>query len=259
MSRPDSWTWAMTSAGGVPRALAMSRTLSWRRAAARSGLPVASVQPIIPLRALVGAGARGCRARRGAAGEAAVVVGDHGGELGLELDRVELAHALVLAGDDDVDAVGVSPHVLVEPVELDLELLGGEADGAEDAEAAGVGDGRHHVAAVGEGEDGELDAEAVADVGVHGVSCVSRVSWSVRSRGRSDRCGGRSVEWTSGRAVVDAGRAGHWVDSRARGPSAARHGRRCRRRRGRAGAGSRGRPPGPGRRWPGCRGRRRAR
>ena len=44
--------------------------------------------------------------------------------------RVELAHALVLAGDDDVDAVGVVAHVLVEPDQLDLELLGAEADGA---------------------------------------------------------------------------------------------------------------------------------
>ena len=32
-------------------------------------------------------------------------------------------HALVLVGDDDVDAVGVVADVLVDPVELDLELL----------------------------------------------------------------------------------------------------------------------------------------
>ena len=51
-----------------------------------------------------------------------------------------LAHALVLAGDDDVDAVGLVADVLVDPLELDLELLGGEADGAEHAEAAGLAD-----------------------------------------------------------------------------------------------------------------------
>ena len=56
--------------------------------------------------------------------------------------------------------------MLVDPVQLDLELLGREADGAEDAEAAGLADGGDDVAAVGEGEDRELDAELVADVGV---------------------------------------------------------------------------------------------
>ena len=120
-----------------------------------------------PRALLVGRGLGDAVLLEDAAGEAAVVVGDHGGELGLELHRVELAHALVLAGDDDVDAVGGVGAVLVQPVELDLELLGGEADGAEDTEAAGVGDGRHHVAAVGEGEDGELDAEAFGDLGAH--------------------------------------------------------------------------------------------
>ena len=55
-------------------------------------------------------------------------------------------------------------------MQLDLELLGREADGAEHAEAAGLGDGGDDVAAVGEGEDRELDAELVAEGGVHGVS-----------------------------------------------------------------------------------------
>jgi hypothetical protein len=38
---------------------------------------------------------------------------------------------------------------------------------AEDAEAAGVGHGRDDIPAVAEGEDRELDPEAVADLGVH--------------------------------------------------------------------------------------------
>ena len=53
--------------------------------------------------------------------------------------------------------------MLVDPVQLDLELLGREADGAEHAEAAGLAHGGDDVAAVGEGEDRELDAELVAD------------------------------------------------------------------------------------------------
>ena len=87
-------------------------------------------------------------------------------------------HALVLAGDHDVDAVGLVADVLVDPVELDLELLGREADGAEHAEAAGLADGGDDVAAVGEGEDRELDAELVAEGGVH-------VGQSLRETGRS--------------------------------------------------------------------------
>ena len=70
--------------------------------------------------------------------ELAVLLRDHGPQVGLELGRVDLAHALVLAGDDDVDAVGLVADVLVDPVELDLELLGTEPDRAEHPEAAGL-------------------------------------------------------------------------------------------------------------------------
>ena len=90
-------------------------------------------------------------------------------------DRLRV-HALVLVGDDDVDAVGVVADVLVDPVELDLELLGREADGAEHAEAAGLADRDDDVAAVGEGEDRELDAEVVADGGVHAMLLWRRES-----------------------------------------------------------------------------------
>ena len=57
--------------------------------------------------------------------------------------------------------------MVVDPVELDLELVGRERDGAEDAEPAGLGDRGDDVAAVAEGEDRELDAEPVADGCAH--------------------------------------------------------------------------------------------
>jgi hypothetical protein len=66
----------------------------------------------------------------------------------------------------------VVADVLVDPRQLDLELLGAEADGAEHAEAAGLAHRDDDVAAVREGEDGELDAELVADGGAHGGSSV---------------------------------------------------------------------------------------
>ena len=79
------------------------------------------------------------RGREQVAGEVEVALGHHVLEhLGELLGRHVGVHALVLVGDDDVDAVGVVADVLVDPVQLDLELLGREADGAEHAEAAGL-------------------------------------------------------------------------------------------------------------------------
>ena len=66
-----------------------------------------------------------------------------------------------------VDAVGLAVDVLVDPVELDLELLGAEADGAEHAEAAGLAHRGDDVAAVREREDRVLDPEHVTQRGSH--------------------------------------------------------------------------------------------
>ena len=62
---------------------------------------------------------------------------------------------------------GLSPTCSSIHLQLDLELLGREADGAEHAEAAGAADRGDDVAAVGEGEDRELDAETVTEGGMH--------------------------------------------------------------------------------------------
>ena len=137
ISIPWSCTCAMTSSGGVPSALATSFTLSCaqdhldqRRRRGRRPAEQLAPGPALELgHAVVG---------QDLLGEGAVLVGDHRPQLGLELDRVDLAHALVLAGDDDVDAVGVVADVLVEPGQLHLELVGAEADRTEDAQAAGV-------------------------------------------------------------------------------------------------------------------------
>ena len=83
-------------------------------------------------------------------------------------------HALVLVGDDDVDAIRMVTDVLVDPVQLDLELLRGEADRAEHTEATCLAHGDDDVTAVGEREDRELDVELVADGGVHACSSGGR-------------------------------------------------------------------------------------
>jgi hypothetical protein len=98
-------------------------------------------------------------------------------------------HALILAGDDDVDAVGPVAHVLVEPRQLDLEVLGAEPDRPENAQAAGPRHGGDDVTAVAEGEDRELDAQLVADLGAHpAVPCSCR-----RRRLRNQTLDGQSI------------------------------------------------------------------
>ena len=101
-------------------------------------------------------------------GEVEVLLGHHVLEHLGERLRVEVGiHALVLVRDHDVDTVGVVADALVDPVEFDLQLFRGVADGSENPVPAGLADGDHDVAAVGEREDGELDAEFVAEGSVH--------------------------------------------------------------------------------------------
>ena len=100
-------------------------------------------------------------------GKLAVLFRDGGEQLLFELLGVDLAHALVLAGNDDVDPVGLVTDVLVDPLELDFELVRWETHGAQHAEAAGTADRRHDVAAVTEGKDGELDPQLVTQFGTH--------------------------------------------------------------------------------------------
>ena len=76
-------------------------------------------------------------------------------------------HALVLVRDDDVDPVRMIADVLVDPLQLDLELLGREADSPQHAETTGLAHRDDDIAAVREREDRELDAELVADGSVH--------------------------------------------------------------------------------------------
>ena len=114
------------SAGGVPSALAISVIFGCRSATSTCGVAVASVQP---------SSCSELSSRRPAsrhavvgqelAGEVEVLLGHHLLQhLGEVLAGHVGVHALVLVRDDDVDAVGVVADVLVDPVQLDLELLG---------------------------------------------------------------------------------------------------------------------------------------
>ena len=110
--------------------------------------------------------------------EVAILLRDHRLELALELHGVTVRPPCLFeqrGRHHEIDPVRAAVHVLVDPVELDLELLGREVQRAEHSHAAGLADRGHDVAAVAEGEDRELDAEAVANGRVHGPEC----SWNV--------------------------------------------------------------------------------
>ena len=99
----------------------------------------------------------------------------HGLEPLLQLPGVHLPDSLVLLGNHGVDPIGLVAYVLVDPVELHGELLGGEPDRAQHTKPTGLADLDDDVATVGEGEDGDLDAEPLADLRSHGFSLPLRV------------------------------------------------------------------------------------
>jgi hypothetical protein len=76
-------------------------------------------------------------------------------------------HIYGLLRHHGIDAVGLAAHVLVDPVELNLELLRAEAHRAQHTESARFADRRHDVAAMREGEDRILDPESVTQRGSH--------------------------------------------------------------------------------------------
>ena len=80
---------------------------------------------------------------------------------------IELVHPLVLAGDDDIDAVGAIPDVFVDPLQFHLELLGGETHRPEDPEAAGLADRHDDVPTVGKGKNGQIDPELFTEFRLH--------------------------------------------------------------------------------------------
>ena len=107
--------------------------------------------------------------------ELTVLVGDQRVEaVDARLGAAALPH--VLRRHHDVDAVRLAVDVLVDPVQLDLELLGAVGERAQHSVAARLAHGRDDVATVREGEDRELDVETLADRGPH----PRLLSWCIR-------------------------------------------------------------------------------
>ena len=57
--------------------------------------------------------------------------------------------------------------MFVDPIELGLELFGGEPDGAQHPKAAGLADSDHHVTTVGESEYRKLESQSASQFGLH--------------------------------------------------------------------------------------------
>src|SRR5580704_4953540 len=85
----------------------------------------------------------------------------------LELDRIDLAHALVLPRDDDIDAVRLVSDLRIDPLEFVLELRCGVGQSAEHSKAARLGNGRDHVPAMAERKNRKLDPQSIAKLGMH--------------------------------------------------------------------------------------------
>src|SRR5205085_9985164 len=103
-----------------------------------------------------------------------------------------LVGARVLGGEQEVEPVGPAVGLLLDPREVDLQLVGGMAHRTQAAEPTGVGDGRHHVPAMAEGQDRELHAQHVADSGLHRFSSspptsVPRLRPDSQAAGRCER------------------------------------------------------------------------
>src|SRR5271166_51572 len=63
----------------------------------------------------------------------------------------------------DVDAVGLTVDMIVDPFQLEVKLIDRESGRSKHSETAGSADSSHHVAAVAEGHQREIDAEHFAN------------------------------------------------------------------------------------------------
>ncbi len=97
----------------------------------------------------------------------AVLLADHLLELTLEHVGIDTFGQLHLGRHHEVDAVGLAVDVLLDPLQLDLELVGREVEGAEDAHTTRPADGGDDVAAVTEGEDRKFEAQITGELCTH--------------------------------------------------------------------------------------------
>ena len=82
--------------------------------------------------------------------------------------RVGLFHPFVALRNDHIDAVTTLAHGAVEPVQFLRQCIRTHPAGAEHPHAAAVADGGNDIAAMGEGEQGVIELQALTEFGIHG-------------------------------------------------------------------------------------------
>ena len=198
---PCSCAVSTMSLGGGPSAFTSSDG-ECCNATSSCGRAVASVQPSrwCPRSTSSGSGGTSCSARIFSTQSRCSCVIMSSSVL-LEVRGVDAFGQLHLRRHDEVDAVGLAVDVLVDPGQLDLELVGGEVQRAEHAHAAGPGDRGDDVAAVTEREDRELEAH------FPGESCAhARIVRSPPSKAATrSRFGLRFDSWRGRRASISDG------------------------------------------------------
>jgi hypothetical protein len=65
----------------------------------------------------------------------------------------------VLRRDDEIHAIGPVPDLLLDPTEINLQLLRGVGHCTKDSQPSGLGNRGDNVTAVGKGKDRELDVK----------------------------------------------------------------------------------------------------
>ena len=84
-----------------------------------------------------------------------------------ETTQIVSGHGLVLIGhgvwNDQVDAIRLSINMLVNPIQLDLKLLGGVTRCTKDAHSSRLRHGAHHVTAMSKCNQWKFDPQLLAN------------------------------------------------------------------------------------------------
>ena len=113
--------------------------------------------------------------------ELAVLGCDHLFELRLEVLGIHTFGQLDLGRHHEVDAVRLAVNVLFDPFQLDLELVGREVQRAQHAHASRPGHRGDDIAAMAEGEDGDVEAEVAGELRAHDARSYG---WAARTCNR---------------------------------------------------------------------------
>src|SRR5580658_5072206 len=103
---------------------------------------------------------------------------------GLDVHHVAAILNLLRFGrQQHIDAVRTPADVLIDPLQLQLELIGRERGNPEHSDPACFGDFDYHVSAMRKPEDRDLDAEHLANPGTHGCLPIRWPSGRISGRG----------------------------------------------------------------------------